>query len=170
MKKDIEAKIDQIIVVAKSWYYKPVFRFGNEVYSVAEARQALIDNAEADIGDRYNGDIDAWADATLNCSCEGALDGDDLVNEISRAFASAVKLSHDGISGIEVYVSNDGDIDFGSNAQSNYGVGILDADSYGITNAELSCEELRDVCENQVRMDFSEIKHKYDAALEKINE
>lgn len=170
MKKNIEAKIDRIIEVSKSWYYKPVFRLGNEVYSVAESRQALIDNAESDIADCHNGDIDAWADATLNCSCEGALDGEDLVNEISRAFASAVRLSHGGMPGIEVYVTADGDIDYGSNAQSNYGAGILDADSYGITNTELSCEELRDVCENHVRMDFSEIKHKYDAALEKINE
>ena len=62
----VEQLVDEVIAYAKGKFEHPVFVFGDEVYTVEEARAAMIENFEDDF-DACGGEIDDWKDTKKEC-------------------------------------------------------------------------------------------------------
>jgi len=67
--EDIKAIVDRIISTAKRRFDNPVFVFGDEVYTIEEARQAMIEHGEEDM-EMYGLSVEAYEVRQLECCSE----------------------------------------------------------------------------------------------------
>lgn len=68
MNNELTKKVNEIIEWAKKSGYDS-FVFGDEVYTLDEAKTNLLANAEDDIELIFDGKVDQWELTIKNCAC-----------------------------------------------------------------------------------------------------